>query len=184
MSNKAFALCALATVLAAPAQAEKADSSKPIALTAARGSLDQLKGVTVAEGDVVAEQGTLRIHADKIVVTQDAKGNQVMVANGRPVTFRQKVEGKNEYVEGEGLRVDYATQTSVAILTGSAKVRRGTDSVTGDVITYNTETEVYEAIGSNPQVSGNTKGRVTVILQPKPKAPAPAASAGDAKVKP
>jgi len=159
-------LIALTTlVLSAPVMAEKADSEKPIELSADRGSLDQKKGVTVWEGNVVVVQGTLNLKAQRVTVTRDAQGNQQLQAQGSPVTFRQKVDGSNEYVEGSASNVNYNTAANLATLTGNARVKRGQDSVSGAVIVYNTATETYQASGGST-ASGNS-GRVTVILQPK-----------------
>jgi len=146
------------------AQAEKADRDKPIEISADRGNLDQLKGITIWEGNVVIVQGTLKLNADKAIVTQDKQGNQTMQATGRIVTFRQKLDDKNEWVEGQSSQLDYNTVTHIAILTGNARVKRGNDLVIGNVITYNTETQLYEVSSG----SGNG-GRVTAIIQPKPK---------------
>ncbi|TIC84593.1 lipopolysaccharide transport periplasmic protein LptA [Crenobacter intestini] len=164
---KSIAATALLVALAGAVHAEKADSSKPIELSADRGTLDQNSGVTTWDGNVVVNQGTLQLKADHVVVTRNAAGEQTLLATGKPATFRQKVEGKNEYIKGRGNRIDYDSKTGVAVLTGNAFVERGQDSVAGAVITYNTETELYQVSGGNPKVTGGAGGRVTVILQPK-----------------
>ena len=46
-------------------------------------------------------------------------------AQGSPVTFRQKVDGSNEYVEGSASNVNYNTAANLATLTGNARVKRG-----------------------------------------------------------
>lgn len=164
------------------AHAEKADRNKPIEITANTGSLDQLKGVTTWSGNVVVIQGTLKLNADHVTVTQDKQGNQTMHATGRIVTFRQKMDGKNEWVEGQSSVLDYTSAIHLAVLTGNARVKRGEDLVIGNVITYNTETELYQVNGG-PSSAPN-KGRVTVILQPKnatPPSSAPAKSDGKPK---
>ena len=155
-------------IAATPAMAEKADSSKPIELSADRGSLDQNKGVTVWEGNVELKQGTLNLNAQRVTVTQDANGQQVMQAQGSPVTFRQKIDGSSEFVEGNAANVVYNTSASLATLTGNARIKRGQDIVSGAQIIYNTETQIYQAVGRTPGATSG--GRVTVILQPKPQA--------------
>jgi lipopolysaccharide export system protein LptA len=170
MLNNRFLALALLLGLAAPlAHAEKADRDKPIQITANKGFLDQIKGVTEWDGDVVIVQGTLLIHADHVRVTQDAKGNQVMVGTGRIVTFRQKADDtpdhKNVWIEGQASRIDYNTIDHTAVLTSNARVKKGTDLLIGDVITYNTETQIYQSQGGGANTVN--KGRVTVILQPQ-----------------
>lgn len=171
-------LLAAGLTLTQPARAEKADRDKPIEITADRGNLDQQKGVTVWEGNVVVIQGTLKLNSDRAVVTQDKQGNQTLQATGRIVTFRQKLDNKNEWVEGQSSQLDYNTVTHLAVLTGNARVKRGNDLVIGNIITYNTETELYDVS------SGPSQGRVTAIIQPKPKADASAGNAAKPAGKP
>jgi lipopolysaccharide export system ATP-binding protein len=115
--------------------------------------------------------GTLKLNADRATVTQDKQGNQTMQATGRQVVFRQKMDGKNEWIEGQANQLDYNTVTHAAVLTGNARVKRGNDLVIGNVITYNTETEMYD-VSSGASSNG---GRVTAIIQPKPRDNSPAA---------
>ncbi|BAK78088.1 lipopolysaccharide transport periplasmic protein LptA [Pseudogulbenkiania sp. NH8B] len=167
MRNKfTLTLAVLAGLCSATAAlAEKADQSKPIEINANSGTLDQLKGHTVWEGNVVVTQGTLRVNADRVVVTRDDKGNQTVQATGKVVTFRQKMDGKDEYIEGQASRLDYTGITNTAVLTGNARVKRGEDLVIGDVITYNTQSQTYQVKGG--AATGPNKGRITVILQPQ-----------------
>ncbi|WP_293227804.1 lipopolysaccharide transport periplasmic protein LptA [Paludibacterium sp.] len=158
--------------LSAPlAHAEKADSDKPIQISANRATLDQLKGVTQWEGDVVVIQGTLQLHADHLTVTRDAQGNQTMLATGKLTTFRQKAddtpEKKNVWINGQASRIDYSTVTHTAILTTNARVKKGDDLLIGDVIVYNTETQIYQSQGGGSNTAN--KGRVTAIIQPQKK---------------
>lgn len=171
MRNNRYLALALMLGLAVPvaAHAEKADRDKPIQITADRGSLDQKRGITEWDGAVVVTQGTLQVHADHVRVTRDAQGNQVMVATGRLVTFRQKADDngdhKQVWIQGQASRVDYNTVSHTAVLTTNARVKKGDDLLIGDVITYNTETQVYQSMGG---ASGTAnKGRVTAILQPQ-----------------
>lgn len=165
LKHKIAGLFVLALVAAVPAWAEKADSSKPIAISADNGMLDQLKGINVWRGNVVVDQGTLHATADEATVTRDAENRQTLHAVGKPATFRQKLDNKPEYVEGQALQIDYTSAAKLVVLTGNARIKRGLDLVTGQKITYNTETEVYQVMGGAAQ--GPNKGRVTVILQPQ-----------------
>ena len=158
----ALLLCATSTA----ALAEKADSSKPIEVNADSASLDQKQGVNVFEGNVVITQGTLNLRAQKTVTTQDASGRQKLQASGNPVYFRQKLDGQNAYIDGQASRVDYDSASNTVTLTGKAQVKRGKDVVTGEQISYNTVSEIYQVKG---QGSNNTGGRVTIILQPQEK---------------
>jgi len=151
------------------AHAEKSDSTKPIQISADRGSLDQKKGVTDWDGAVVVIQGTLELHADHVTVTRDAQGNQVMIATGVIVTFKQLADDTGEHkplwIQGQAKRIDYSSINHTAILTTNARVKKGEDLVIGDVIVYNTLTQVYQSQGGANNTAN--KGRVTAILQPQ-----------------
>lgn len=164
-------LC-LSLVLCKPVAvyAETADSEKPIHLTADKNCvLDQKKGTAVCDDNVVVIQGTMVLHADHVEVYRNAQKQSTMLATGKIVTFRQKLddtpEEKNVWVEGQASRVDYSSVSHLLVLTHNARVKKGNDIVIGDVITYNTETQVYQSKGGGANTPN--QGRVTVIVQPQ-----------------
>ncbi len=162
----------LAALLALPALAEKGDRDKPVNLEADTVTLDDIKKVSVYEGKVVLTQGTITVRADRVQVTQNADGLDTVVATGRPVAFRQKLDGRDEYIEGFAERVEYKNATSQLELIGQARLRRGDDELRGAQISYNADTEFYRVVG---QPGAQTPaGRVRAVIRPKPAAqPAP-----------
>ena len=100
-----IASLALLALTTPPAHAEKADRGKPVNIEADRVTVDDKNKIHIFEGHVVLTQGTLTIRSDKLVVSQDAEGYQRGIATGGEgglARFRQKREGKNEWVDGEG----------------------------------------------------------------------------------
>lgn len=170
-------LAALLAATALPALAEKADRTKPITIEADRASLDQLQNVTVYEGNVILVQGTQRLTAARLVVTQDKAGNQFATATGAPATFRQKLDPKpgepEQWVDGQGNRIEYDSAKSLVKIYDNGRIKRGGDLVTGNYITYDATTEQFQVSGSraasNGQPAAEGKGRVTVVIQPKSK---------------
>ena len=169
MRNISFLTLALLCGLMAPlAHAEQADRNKPIQVDADRMTLDQVKGTTDGDGNVVITQGTLVLRADHVTVKRDPQGNEIMVATGRIVTFRQKTDDPGPtpvWIVGQANRIDYDTIKHTAILTTNARVKKGEDLVIGDVIVYDTQTQIYHSQGGGANTVN--KGRVTVILQPQ-----------------
>ena len=152
------------------AWAEQGDRDKPIQIEADRASLDQLKGLTVYEGNVVVTQGTILLRAAQVTVTQGKNGGgDVAVARGNPATFRQKIDGKDEWMDAQGLRIEYDSGKNLVKLFDNARVKRGQDIVMGASLVYNTKDETFAANGGTGQgaAAGKSAGRVTVILQPK-----------------
>jgi lipopolysaccharide export system protein LptA len=164
-------LCAI--LLTHPAQAEKADRDKPVNLEADTVTLDDIKKVSIYQGNVVLTQGTLMLRADRVQVTQNATGLDKVSAIGNPVAFRQKVDGQDEYIEGFSDRIEYDSVNSQLELIGHAQLRRGNDELHGAQISYNAKTEFYKVIG---QPNAKTpKGRVRAVIVPKPRVEQPAA---------
>lgn len=159
-----------------PAQAERADREKPIGLEANRISVDDVKKVQIYEGNVVLTQGTMVIRSDRIVVTQDDDGFQKGIAYGGPgglARFKQKREGKDEYIEGEGERIEHDARTEITEFFIRAWVRSGLDEVKGNYISYDGLHEKYLVTsGVSSDGKGPAKaegGRVRAIIQPKGK---------------
>ncbi|MBU1222531.1 MAG: lipopolysaccharide transport periplasmic protein LptA [Gammaproteobacteria bacterium] len=164
-------LCA--ALLAAPAHAEKADRDKPVNLEADTVTLDDIRKVSVYQGNVILRQGTLMLRADRVQVTQTEDGLDKVVATGRPVAFRQKVDGRDEFIEGFANRIEYDSVKSQLELIGQAQLRRGSDELRGAQISYNANTEFYKVVG---QPDAKTpSGRVRAVIRPKPRTQQPAA---------
>ena len=87
--------------------AEKADRDKPIEIEADTMTVDDAKSTSVYTGDVILTQGTLLIKADELIVRQDKQGFQHSTSLGNPTTFKQKMEGSSEYIQGRALRIEY-----------------------------------------------------------------------------
>lgn len=160
--------------------AERADRDKPVHLEAARVTVDDVKRTHIFEGNVVLSQGTLVIRTAKLVVTQDAEGFQKGVATsgeGGLARFRQKREGKDEYIDGEAERIEYDARGEKAEFFNRAFVKSGADEVRGHYISYDGRTEQYLVTATPGASPGSKEGRVTAIIQPKnakPATPAPA----------
>jgi lipopolysaccharide export system protein LptA len=151
--------------------AEAADRDKPIDLEADTVKVDDSKQISIYTGNVILTQGTLVIHADKLIVREDQQGFQHSTSLGNPTTFKQKMEGKSEYMQGSAQRIEYDGRMDKVQLYTKAWVKRGEDIVHGDYIMYDTNAEYAEVIGGGPQSAtpGTPSGRVRAIIQPKNK---------------
>jgi lipopolysaccharide export system protein LptA len=145
--------------------AEKADRNMPIEIEADTMTVDDAKSTSIYTGDVVLTQGTLLIRADELIVRQDKQGFQHSTSKGNPTTFKQKMEGSDEYIQGKALRIEYDGHMDKIHLYKNAEVRRGKDIVAGDYITYDANAEVAQALSSNKK--NGEKGRTKAIIKPK-----------------
>ncbi len=113
------------------------------------------------------------LRADRVQVTQNAGGLDKVSASGRPVAFRQKIDGRDEFIEGFADRIEYDSVNSQLELIGQAQLRRGSDELRGAQISYNANTEFYKVVGQ-PDAT-NAGGRVRAVIRPKPRTEQPAA---------
>lgn len=163
-------LIACGIIASGSVRAERADRDKPVNLDAAKVTVDDIKKVHIFEGNVVLTQGTLLIRSAKLVVTQDAEGFQKGVATGGEgglARFRQKRDGKDEYVDGEGERIEYDSRTEKAEFFKRAYVKSGMDEVRGDYIFYDGITEQYMVNSAPGAKPGSEQSRVHAVIQPK-----------------
>ncbi|HET7669483.1 MAG TPA: lipopolysaccharide transport periplasmic protein LptA [Burkholderiales bacterium] len=161
---------ALLALVALGAAAEQADSTKPTQIEANRMTADDARRMNVFEGNVVVTRGTLNIRADRIVVRQDAEGNQFATATGNPVRFRQRQDPKppekeGQWMEGEARRIELDDKSGKIELFDSARVNRGGDEVVGNYILVDQKSDFFTV------TPGKGEGRVKIIMQP-PKPPA------------
>ena len=163
-NRKSLLAAALMFAASSAAFALESDRNQPIQIEADQGSLDQKNQNTTFSGNVIVKQGSMYIQAGTVAVSKDKSGQQHMNAHGNPVKFGQQLE-KNGKVDGQANQVEYSSATGVVVLTGNAKITRGGDMASGNVITYNTRTEVYTVSG-NKNATSKTGRRVSVVIQP------------------
>jgi lipopolysaccharide export system protein LptA len=157
--------------------AEKADFDKPTNVEATQMSYDEKKQINIFNGNVVLTRGTLVMHGEKLVVKQDAAGNQhatLYASAGSTARFRQKRDGgKDLWIEGYAAdRIEYDSKTEIAKLFKQAKVKmldsgRPTDEVEGDYISYDSRAEFYTVTNSTSGESKANGGRVKAVIQPR-----------------
>lgn len=156
------------------AMAEESDREQPIELEADTVTVNDAKKISIYTGNVILNQGTLQIKADKMIVREDQDGFQHSTCTGNPTTFKQKRTGKNEWMQGSGQRIEYNARMDKVQLYTNAWVKRGEDIVTGDYISYDANAEYAEVIGGTKANPNGTAGsRVKATIQPKNKTTPP-----------
>lgn len=171
-------------------QAEKADQNKPMNIEADALRYDDLKQTSVFTGRVVVTKGTIVFRGARIDVRQDAEGYQHGVITAEPgklAFFRQKREGVDEYIEGEGETIEYDGKADKVKFIKRAEMRRFrgatlADEITGNLIVYDNTTDVFTVDGG--PASPTTGGRVRAVLAPRPSASAPAPAVAPAQLRP
>ncbi|MCX8514915.1 MAG: lipopolysaccharide transport periplasmic protein LptA [Burkholderiales bacterium] len=142
----------------------KNDANMPLQIEANQATVDQKNLVSIFKGNVVITKGSLIVHAESGIAMQDKQGNRTIILTGIPVTFEQQ-QDDGTTINGQCDKFQYNTKTNLAILTGRARIKKEKNEVIGDVLSYNTQTQVYSARSNFANgVKTTTSGRVTVIL--------------------
>jgi lipopolysaccharide export system protein LptA len=163
-----------------PARAEKADRGKEVNVVADKLTADDGNSISTFEGSVVITQGTMRVTAARVVVTEDGEGFKRYVASGAPVTFRQKREKADDFIEGNAERAEFDDRTEVLKLFNRAKMKSPQGEINGDFISYDRAKEFFQVLGAAPGAPAAPNARVKATLIP----PKKNVDAKDAKLDP
>ena len=188
------AAVALTAAFVAPAQAEKADRTKPMNIEADAMRYDDLKQTSVFTGGVLVTKGTIIIRGARIDVRQDPEGYQygvVTAAPGKLAYYKQKRDaGTDEWTEGEAEVIEYDSRADNVKFIRRAVMRRligatPNDETTGELIVYDQGNDTFTVNGAPlpPGASvaaGAQGGRVKAILTPRAAGTPPAGAAAPA----
>ncbi len=156
-------------------RAEKADRDKPMNIESDSMRYDDLKQINVFSGRVILTKGTIVIRGDQIEVRQDPQGYQYGLVTGSaetPAFFRQKRDNVDEYIEGEGLTINYDGRADTVTFVHQAQMRRLrgailVDEVKGNEIVYENLTDIFRVDGGSKTAASGSAGRVRAMLTPK-----------------
>ena len=166
------------TLGATSAWAERADRDKPMNIESDALRYEAQKQLSTFTGRVLVTKGTIVMRGARLEVRQDTAGNQfgtMFAEPGKRAFFRQKREGVDEFIEGEGETIEYDGKADTVRFVRRAEMRRLAgatlqDQVLGSVIVYNNKTEVYTVDGA-PRADGAPSaapgGRVRATLAPR-----------------
>lgn len=179
----------VASALLVPGKVVGAEQAPPIKIEADQMQYDDRARVNVFSGNVVLVRGDIEIHASKLRISQDSGGNQLATATGKPARFVQRASGKSLQIEGTGQELRFNNQTQELEILGGASLTRSragqpADQVQGARIVYQSANDFFTVEGGKTATSKeNPRGRVQVVIQPKPTESAPAGKP-KAKLKP
>lgn len=136
------------------------DRLKSIEITAARAVRDERAGFTVYSGDVIMQQGSLHIEADKITIFHDTEAADRIIAVGAPATLRQQPEIDKGFVTASAGRIVYEKSREWVQLRESAVIEQDGAVVSGESIDYFMAEQRVRADAD----AENANGRVQVII--------------------
>ena len=137
------------------------DSQRPVKIVADHASFDHKLGVAIYEGNVIVNQGSRNLTANKLTLRRDAKNRiEEMVAIGSPATFKSQQNPERAPGSGVAKIIKYYPQLDRVDLFERAELTQNGDTISGPTLSYNFVTEVLQGTSSKLE-------RPVVILQPK-----------------
>lgn len=154
------------------------DRSQPATIEADQVEFDFRTGKRTYQGNVVVIQGTLRITGEKLVVQYDKDSQQIETATswGSPATFKQRPDGKDHDVYGEGDEIVLNEIENTLTLIENAVMTQAGNTAKGEKIIYDMATDKMTVKGmrqQQQQEAGDTAttdsetGRARVIITPE-----------------
>ncbi|MDJ0881740.1 MAG: lipopolysaccharide transport periplasmic protein LptA [Gammaproteobacteria bacterium] len=137
------------------------DRDQPINIEADKLEIDENRQISIYQGNVRMQQGSLSIQADKIILHFDAQNDlEWLEINGNPAQFNQ-LNDERKPVSGTAQSMHYYDRESLLKLMGRARFKSDKDSIESENITVNTATNALQA--------GDQDGseRVRMLIQPK-----------------
>nr|WP_228247938.1 lipopolysaccharide transport periplasmic protein LptA [Acinetobacter haemolyticus] len=136
------------------------DRNQQLTLVADRATYNDKTGITTYTGNVVIEQGTMKLQADSIVATLNSKREiQTITAKGQLAKFQQQIDAKRGLARGEAQQIVYNADTGILTLTGRAYLYQDGSSIRGESLKYSMNKGDVEAQGSS-------SNRVQIIIPP------------------
>ena len=163
---KQAALVGLVVLSSATALAIPADRNQAISLVADRATYNEKTGITTYTGNVIIEQGTMKLQADSIVANLNAKREiSTITATGRPARFQQQVDVNKGLAKGQAQKIIYNAETGIINLVGNAYLYQNGASIRSSTLKYSMNKGDIEASGTS-NTTGSPTGRVQIIIPP------------------
>ena len=161
---------------AATGHALTSDNDQPATIEADEVEFDFRTGKRTYKGNVIVTQGTLKITGDRMEVQYENDVIQAATSWGNPATFKQRPDGKQEDVYGEGDTIILNDVEQTLTLIDNAVMIQAGNTAKGKEIVYRMEEDKMTVKGlretkpASDDDSGATKtesGRARVIIRPE-----------------
>lgn len=125
---------------------------------------------TTFVGNVVLQQGSLKINASKLVYygkfdADNPSTTDKIVATGKPARFQQTPKLNSPPVVAEANRLEYSVKDESLFLIDNASLDQDGSSLRGNRIEYDVQQALVRASGNRK--SNNNNGRIKMVIPPK-----------------
>lgn len=149
--NPLLALVLMSCFAGSQAMALSSDRNQSITIHSDSAERDETKGTTTYSGNVVMQQGSMRIDADKVVIVNDRSKVTQIVATGKPARYQQKPSEDEGPVVAQANRLEYNISQDTLHLIENAMLQQEGTSLSGNRIDYDVKKSVVKAGGDASQ---------------------------------
>lgn len=124
------------------------DFEQPIDIEADQVTIDADSQSSIYSGNVRLTRGSIRIEANKLVISQNSKTGAVSATiTGKPATYSQRQN--NGTVSAKANKLTYSSNEDIIELSGNAILDRAGSTIENDSIRYNTRDNTISAGGNS-----------------------------------
>jgi len=140
----------------------------PITIEADSATVSESLGRSEYLGNVVIEQGPLKITADQVVLTSLAGALDSITASvnegSSPAQFEQTRTDEYPAISASAHSIEYKIAAETLVLTGNAVLMQGADRYEGNRLSYDLGSGLFKV-----ESDGSEQDRINLIINPRAK---------------
>lgn len=160
-----FIFFSLLILFSALSNALPDDAAQDLLLESESLEYDQIAGTITYSGNVIMQQGSMRITADKVIIQGNSTQANQVNAHGSPALFQQTPSIGAEPVKAQANELVYQVEDKSLLLQGNAYLNQEGSSLSGNRIEYDVTKAIVKA--SSDTSKGKTEQRVRMVIPPK-----------------
>lgn len=141
------------------------DSEQDLLLESQTLEYNEPLGTITYSGDVLMQQGSMKILADKVIIHGNIDRATKVTAIGKPAHFQQTPQVGEEPVQAQANELEYTVSSKSLLLQGDALLEQEGTSLSGNRIEYDVQHSVVKA--GSVQGGSSEKKRVKMVIPPR-----------------
>lgn len=138
------------------------DSDQELTLEAVSAEFDETLGMTTYTGNVVMQQGSMIIHADKLVIYGKLDSANKVIAIGKPAKFQQTAKVDAQPVRASANKLEYEVSNETLVLVGNAALDQEGSSLKSNLIRYDVKKALVKAGSKKDATDGDDRVRMVI----------------------
>lgn len=144
----------------------ESDQEQPIQIEADAAMIDEANGNSIHKGNVIIEQGTLKLRANEVeIISTGSEVIQIIAsadtANNKLAHYEQQTNEAGDRVTADAQKITYLIQEKRLHLSGNARLQQVDDVFTGELLYYDLDKGIVNLD------SGGSGERVKMQIKPR-----------------